>query len=65
MPSWLEDLASGSSAAGTGGWNSRGGRGFGGSDMRDNGWDKYVIFCFLGLLSVFETVYCTVYSLFY
>ncbi|KAL5250096.1 hypothetical protein ACHWQZ_G015981 [Mnemiopsis leidyi] len=40
VPSWLEDLASGSSAAGTGGWNSRGGRGFGGSDMRDNGWNN-------------------------
>jgi len=38
VPDWLDSLASGTSAAGTGGWNSRGGRGFGGSDMRDNGW---------------------------
>jgi len=43
VPDWLESIASGSSAAGSGGWNTRGGRGgFGGSDVRDSnsGWDS-------------------------
>lgn len=38
VPDWLEAEASGMGSAGTGGWNTRGGSGFGGTDHRDDNW---------------------------